>query len=365
MTQIAVVIGAGDMGVAAAYAFHKLGYNLLLVDPDKRAIERAVAKLNTFNFNIQYSFSSVDQIPDEVSAQVAVVLSCAPFYVNYKVIPWCLKHNLKYCDLGGNTAISESNQRKFLKSKSLCFTDLGLAPGYANIIAEEGYKEKMEQGETVDEVRIYVGGLPTRPQGRLKYNLVFSVEGLRNEYTGHASIIENGEVKSVSTLTDVQEVKTPFKDVTWLECFHTSGGLANTLNLMKERNVKHCSYKTLRYPGHCHLVKFMMDDLNVSPKDFDRYMQHACPKTKKDQVIIMVNVCTTIPSGGSTKIWRRELCVLHNDDWTAMQMATSWPAVAVAVCMAEGLMNDKAPILTYADVPHKQFNEKLSLLGLK
>lgn len=360
MKKLAVIVGAGDMGVAAAYAFHKLGYGLVLVDPLTASHENAVSKLNSFGISVKHLYSEVGNLPNEVLINISVVLSCAPYYINKEIVKWCIQHDLKYCDLGGNTLISESLQKQFVEfDKGQCFTDLGLAPGWANIIAEQGYLAKSVEGK-VSAVKIYVGGLPTEPKGQLKYNLVFSVKGLLNEYSGKALTLENNEIKEVDTLSGIEEVRTPFKNAAWLESFHTSGGLASTLQLMKNRGVKTCCYKTLRFSGHVNLIRFMLCELNMTSEAFESYITSVCPKTNKDQVFIVIKV----EPEGLGSIWEKEICVKHNDDWTAMQMTTAWPAVAVADCMVDNLMNSKNRVFTYADVPYQAFSEKLACLDL-
>ena len=43
---------------------------------------------------------------------------------------------------------------------------------------------------------------------------------------------------------------------------------------------KHLSYKTIRYPGHCAKIKFLMNDLklNEDRETLKRIFEHATPK---------------------------------------------------------------------------------------
>ena len=50
--------------------------------------------------------------------------------------------------------------------------DCGLAPGMVNILAEYG----IQQLDSVDSVRIFVGGLPQHPEPPLNYQIVYSLE---------------------------------------------------------------------------------------------------------------------------------------------------------------------------------------------
>ena len=57
--------------------------------------------------------------------------------------------------------------------------DCGLAPGMVNILAEYGIR----QLDTVDSVKIFVGGLPQHPEPPLNYQIVYSLEGVLDYYT--------------------------------------------------------------------------------------------------------------------------------------------------------------------------------------
>ena len=48
-------------------------------------------------------------------------------------------------------------------------------------------------GGKADALKIYVGGLPQKPRPPFNYQLVFSVEGLINEYSEPAKILRDGQ----------------------------------------------------------------------------------------------------------------------------------------------------------------------------
>src|SRR2546423_12301314 len=75
----------------------------------------------------------------------------------------------------------------------------------------------------LDELHIRVGGLPQAPRPPLNYQIVFSVEGLINEYIERARIIRDGLIVEVDSMTEVERLKFP-KPFDELEAFQTSGG---------------------------------------------------------------------------------------------------------------------------------------------
>ena len=52
------------------------------------------------------------------------------------------------------------------------------------------------------------------------------------------------------------------------------------------------NYKTLRYPGHCNIIKLLMNDLklNHDRATLKRVLENAIPKTLQDVVLIYVAV---------------------------------------------------------------------------
>ena len=95
-----------------------------------------------------------------------------------------------------------------------------LRPGAGNgVDARDARRGKFDQ---LDEIHIRVGGLPQDPQPPLDYQLVFSVEGLINEYIELARVIRDGKITEVDSMTEIEELS--FDGFPPLEAFQTSGG---------------------------------------------------------------------------------------------------------------------------------------------
>src|SRR6185436_14645703 len=138
--------------------------------------------------------------------------------------------------------------------------DCGLAPGMVAVLVAHG----ASKFETLDEVHIRVGGLPQDPKPPLDYQLVFSVEGLINEYIEPARVIRDGRITTVESMTEVESLDFPAPFGT-MEAFQTSGG-TSTLVETYLGNVRELDYKTIRYPGHCEKFKTMID-LGLCPSE--------------------------------------------------------------------------------------------------
>lgn len=136
------------------------------------------------------------------------------------------------------------------KAGVIVVPDCGVAPGISNLLLGHSISKL----DSVESIYIMVGGLPEKPVPPLGYTITWSPEGLIDEYTRTARIVENGEMVEVEALTGLEEVD--FPGVGKLEGFFTDG-LRTLLYTMK--GVKTMWEKTLRYPGHVEKIKLLKD----------------------------------------------------------------------------------------------------------
>jgi len=151
-----------------------------------------------------------------------VAISAVPYFFNLSLAEAAVESGVHFCDLGGNNRIVAAEFALDAKAKEAGVTlipDCGLAPGLVNILAVGA----IDGLEAVKSVEIRVGGLPQKPHPPLDYQIVFSPHGLLNEYMEPATVIQNGKVAEVPSLTGWEEIAfVPPYDR--LEAFHTSGG---------------------------------------------------------------------------------------------------------------------------------------------
>ena len=87
-----------------------------------------------------------------------IVISSLPYHQTEMIGYWCVDNGMRYCDLGGRVDVSRNiNKHALGAATKPVFTDLGLAPGWVNILAEEGCRQLHRQATTV---KMMVGGLP-------------------------------------------------------------------------------------------------------------------------------------------------------------------------------------------------------------
>jgi lysine 6-dehydrogenase len=194
------------------------------------------------------------------------VMSAIPYYFNFALAECAVEAGVHFCDLGGNTEIvfqqKELAERAAAKGVTIV-PDCGVAPGMVNILAQYG----ISQLDSVDSVRIYVGGLPQNPEPPLNYQIVYSLEGVLDYYTTLSWVVRDGRREQVVALSEREAVEFP-APVGTLEAFHTAGGLS-TMAFRYEGQIPTMEYKTLRYPGHAQMMEAIRELglLDLEPVD--------------------------------------------------------------------------------------------------
>lgn len=249
-----LVLGAGLQGSACAYD--------LLQNPDVKEVRLADLNISHIpDFLAPYSGKRLVPTHVDVRDKAAVLavmresdatMSAIPYYFNLDLARLAVEAGTHFCDLGGNTEIvfQQKDLDGAAKAKGITvIPDCGLAPGMVNILAQHG----IEQMDKVRSVRIYVGGLPQHPEPPLNYQIVYSLEGVLDYYTTLSWVLRDGKRTRVKALSEIEDVSfaAPVGD---LEAFHTAGGLS-TMAFRYEGRIPTMEYKTLRYPGHAHIME--------------------------------------------------------------------------------------------------------------
>ncbi len=188
--------------------------------------------------------------------KVDAVLSAIPYYFNGELAALAVQAGVHFADLGGNTEIVFKQKELDAAAKLKGVTvvpDTGLAPGMINVLAEHGIRSM----DTVDSVKLFVGGLPQHPEPPLNYQIVYSIEGVLDYYSTLSWVVRGGKREQVKALSELEAVEFA-EPIGTLEAFHTAGGLS-TMAWRYEGKIPVMEYKTLRYPGHAQLMAAMRD----------------------------------------------------------------------------------------------------------
>ena len=370
----ALVLGVGRMGTAIAWAMDKFGFHVTGMDTNPEAANNIPFKVNN-NPDPKNEFFIVKDVEDIFAGIVAqqkpdIIISSLPYHQTEEVGTWCVDNGLRYCDLGGRVDVSAAiNEWAEKKARKPIFTDLGLAPGWINILAEEGYKSI---GSKATKVGMYVGGLPkwVDTSNPLKYETTWSIDGLINEYADDCEVLENGKLKKVKGMSGLERVNVFGAE---FEAFFTSGGAAHTIKSMKNRGVLNCYYKTLRYVGHRNCVQFLINKCDLDKQTLEKIFTKGCPPSVEGDIVIMK---ANVWSGENPSlIWTRQIQINSDEKFSAMQKATAFSISSVAKIMAEGKMEGNKEqhrdywtqypkSLSYADVPFDEFDKNLRFLGV-
>lgn len=250
-----LVLGAGRQGSACAYdllqnpVVARVTLGDLLVDTLPPFLER-------YHDDPRLRLERVDA-RDRASVRTLMqghdaCMSALPYFLNLAITEEAIAQGLHYCDLGGNTEIvfRQLELDAQAREKNLsAIPDTGLAPGMVNILAEMA----IQQLDETASVRIFVGGLPQQPEPPLNYQIVYSLQGVLDYYTTPGWVLREGEPRQVEALSELETVEFP-APIGTLEAFQTGGGLS-MLPWKYRGRIGEMEYKTLRYPGHAHIMK--------------------------------------------------------------------------------------------------------------
>lgn len=315
---------------------------------------------------------------DQVRAAMRDVdtVACAlPYYFNAPMARLAIEAGAHFCDLGGNTDIVDEQMALSADATAAGVSvvpDCGLAPGMVNILAQGG----IDAMDETHSVRMLVGGLPQHPEPPLNYQVVYSLEGVLDYYTTPVLVLEKGAVVEKEALTEVESVDFP-EPLGRLEAFLTAGGISR-MPYQYQGRIPSMAYKTLRYPGHAHLVKGMRElglfDIEpvevhghaVSPRDvfIAAVTPHLVDPEGRDLVAMRVIVEGT--KGGRPKTVTYDMLDLYDEALgvTAMMRTTGYSLAAVARLQVEGVVPPGARP-PYECVPVEAYVRTLGERGIR
>ncbi len=370
-----LVLGSGQMGKGAAYDLVKQDSveQIILADIDIKCAEALAKEVGDRAVAEKVDAKNRDQLV-KVFSKVDSVISAVSYTVNILHTEVAIETGTHMCDLGGGWTIVQKQLEMNDQAKDAGVTvvpDCGLAPGMVSVLAREG----IEYLDRTESVKIRVGGLQQEPRPPLNYSLIFSVEGLINEYIEPCVALRDGKITIEEPLVGFEEIVFP-EPFGKLEAFNTSGG-TSTLPHTYKGKVKELDYKTIRYPGHGHKMWCIMklglmdnkeidiDGKKVSPRRvLENLLEKNLPPSGKDVTLIRV----TIDGWKGTEARNIEYEVIdYFDDTTgltSMMRTTSFPASVTAMMMADGRISKRGVLTPERCIPPKLFIEELRSRGI-
>jgi lysine 6-dehydrogenase len=373
-----LVLGAGLQGGACAYDLlqNPAVTEVRLAD---RTVEHLPSFLQPYVGGERLRLITLD-VKDAAAVRAAMtgvraVMCALPYYLNLAMTEAAIAAGAHFADLGGNTEIVEQQKQLDAKAAAAGVTvvpDCGLAPGMVNILAQLG----IDRLDATDAVRIFVGGLPQHPEGPLKYQIVYSIEGVLDYYTTRSWIVRDGRRVQVAALSELEPV-TFDAPVGELEAFHTAGGLS-TMARRYEGKIASMEYKTLRYPGHARIMEAIrelglldlapvkVNGVQVVPRDvaIAQLQRRLTRKDSPDLVALRVVVRGT--KGGKPQTHTFELVDRHDAQRgvSAMMRTTGYSLSITGQLQAEGAVTPAGVHTPDECIPGERYVTELGKRGV-
>jgi len=328
------VVGAGKIGqMIATLLKHSHNYSVTVADRDLSAL----ASIR----DMDVPTKQIDaEDPEGLTASLQgfdAVISAAPFFLTPKIAAAAKAAGAHYFDLTEDVAATQAVRDMAEGAETAFMPQCGLAPGFVGIAGAALAKEF----DTLDSLHMRVGALPLFPTNALKYNLTWSTDGLINEYCNPCDAIVNGERTKTQPLEDYEVLG---HDGVEYECFNTSGGLG-TLPETLDGKARDVSYRSIRYPGHCDILKLLLNDLGLERRRdlLKEIFEAALPRTDQDVVLVF---CTA--KGTKNGSLREQSYInksfskkIDGTIWSAIQITTAAGVLGVVDLMRSGKLPAK------------------------
>ena len=260
------------------------------------------------------------------------VISCAPYHCNEMIATSARAAGAHYFDLTEDVGVTRRVIELAKGSKTAFVPQCGLAPGFITIAANELASPFAQ----IDSLRLRVGALPLAPSNRLGYNLTWSTEGVINEYINDCDAVRDGKLVRIPSLENLERLVI---DGIEFEAFNTSGGLGTLAETLKGR-VRNLDYKTIRFPGHCDLIKFLFHELRMSEHrhELRTILERAIPCTTDDQVVVFVSATGMLDGRLTERVYAKRVLAqsVGGHHWTAIQITTAAGIAALVDLFAQG-----------------------------
>ncbi len=328
----ALVVGAGKIGTAIAGLLASAPeYDVTVLERSERALRAASA----LGVRTVLGDTTDTALLGPLASSHDMVLSAAPFHLTTGIARAARDAGAHYFDLTEDRAAARAVAAMATDAPAVLMPQCGLAPGFVSVAAAA----LVNSFDEVRSVSLRVGALPQYPTNALKYNLTWSTDGLINEYCNPCEAIVDGELREMPPLEGLAEFC--FDGVTY-EAFNTSGGLG-TLGESLLGRVESLSYQTVRYPGHCEIVKLLLRDLRLAHRRevFKTVLETAIPVTDQDVVLVFVSVSGTRAGVLTQQSFARKI---HPADVGGRRLSAIQLTTAAGICaMADLVREEKLP----------------------
>jgi len=320
-----LVVGIGKVGSLVGTILHENGFNVTGLDAAVR---------DNLSYPVDAGDVSNETALRERISKVEAVVSCLPYHLNLTIAKAAHAQGVHYFDLTEDVPTTQAIRKMSASGKGVMAPQCGLAPGFIGIVGASLTTEF----ETLRSIELRVGALPQHPRGLLGYAFNWSPEGVVNEYLNDCEVIRGGKHMLVQPMAQLETIVI---NGLQLEAFTTSGGLGTMCETFEGR-VQELNYKTMRYPGHCNLMKFFFQELHMreSREEAGRILVNAKPPVNDD----VVYVHAAVEGKKRGQLFRDEFVRAYHPTeiggrmWRAISWTTAASVSAVVEMVATGTL---------------------------
>lgn len=349
-----LIVGAGRIGLAAAGILATADeYWVEVADATSEALDRASQR----GYRTRHLDAS--SLPDcvETLGEFDLVVNAVPMGLGKTVATAALQTGTHYVD-----TVEDTSAIKALAQTpghaSLVLPGCGLSPGLvANIAAE--------LAGALDgplDMVVRAGGLPVNPSTSFGYGLSWDVDGLIAEYTGRCEGLVEGELVSAPPLQQYEQFVLNGRPY---EAFSTAGGLGDLCMALKPK-VRNLSFKTIRYPGHLQLARFLFEELGLKRRrDILRtVLRYGVPDVVQDVLVIFISVRGQHEGVPAERSYVRK--IYHEPMRSAFPVSAMSSISAAHVCCMVDLIRDRtvhgSGLIRHESIPYRLISENRFLL---
>lgn len=337
MTRVSV-LGGGRIGTLLACDLAaEPGFVVTVHDPSPREpsrLEAAGVRL------LRADLSESENLAAAI-ASCDLVAGALPSHLGFAALEAAIRGGKPCCDISFTAEDATILDEAARRAGVTVVFDCGVAPGLSNLMVGHCASAL----DHIDEVRIYVGGLPFARHRPFEYKAPFAPKDVIAEYTRPVRVVEGGGVTELEALSEPEHIEVP--RVGTLEACNTDGlrSLTRTVSANRMRE------KTLRYPGHFDLMRALRDtglfdttpirvgDSEIRPLDLTaELLTRRWSLDPDEREFTYLRVIVTGTKGGVKTRMRFEM--FDETDVgggnTSMARTTAFPAAIVARMLASG-----------------------------
>jgi saccharopine dehydrogenase-like NADP-dependent oxidoreductase len=314
-------------------------------DSEKQGITRLANKLGDKVHPCQLDLSKYAKLV-KIIGSADLVIGLAPGRLGMNVMKACVEQQTSLVNLSYMGEDPLVFHQQAVDGGIVIIPDCGVAPGLSNLLVGHA----TTQLDELEDVIIYVGGLPQNPQPPLNYKVTWCVEDLFEEYTRKTKIVKNYELVEVDALEGLEDVA--FEGMGTFEAFFTDG----VRTLHHTISAKNIWEKTLRYKGHAEKIQFLiklgllskerLKTVPISPWEFMRNFWTEKLSFFEETDVLLLRAIITGRKGATRLQHTFEVVDFFDEkrNITAMGRTTAYPAFAVIKLLMENKIDKRGVI---------------------